>query len=433
MAEPVSPTRQYLFGGGPPPVTVEARPGTDARDQVPAAGPATGLGAAPADPFAGLPPGTAQLIVLPGLGGQMFRLIGNCCCGDLEPHYKRRNEEPEHVRPDPLPLGRRVSRDARAGGERPTRTLKRMVGWSQQKAALTEWLSRLRRQHPRQLTLVIWDYTDHDLPWEMFFLGRQRAGPQGPALAADWLGCAATVVRWTKVVTTADNAVPGPVEPVACAGTVLAYVAADEAMQPDKALMESLGAVRRETLADLITSLDDSGESDGVGLIYVACHGDYADDYFGFRLDGTISVGDLDGRGLPGLAGARPLVFLNACHSARMVDASADLGENALAGFTEIFLRAGAGGFLGASGAVQEPAAQAVVRDLLGRIRATPDRPVARILQEYRQSVAPKGGELPLGDDDATAAALLPFFYGFMYLFFGSPLTTLRLDGEARP
>jgi hypothetical protein len=434
---PVRGTRQLLFGDVPPAATAQSPPPPPSRVGLPAAAdasirdPATGLGPAPIDPLAELPPGTAQLVVLPARrdGHDGFLLAGHCCCGNLESYYQRRNEQPVHDRPTALPLGRRVSTDAKLGGELPTRTLKRMLGWSHRKPALTEWLSDLRRRHGTELTVIVWDLTDHDTPWEMFHLEPQAAGATGAALDASWLGCAATTARWTKVVTTVDNAVPGPAVPGASGGRILCYVAKDAAMQPDRELMDDLGAEHHDSLAELLTTLGSPTASSGVGLVYVACHGDYAQDYFDFRLDRSVSVSDIDGHGLAGLASARPVVFLNACHSARMIDASADLGEQALAGFTEVFLRRGAAAFIGASGAVQEPAAQAVVRALLEQIRATPDRPVAHVLRDYRRSVAPVSGELPIGDERAVSVALLPFLYTFMYLYFGNPQTTLRLHG----
>jgi CHAT domain len=436
---PSRSARELLFGGGiPDAATPDPAPSDpDPTLRVPTAetvpDPAMALGAAPANGLAELPPGTAQLVVLPFHGDgrrEAFRILGTCC-SDLESYYQRRNEDPVHDRPAALPLGRRVSRDVGQGGELPTRTLRRMLGWSHRKPHLTEWLSDLRRRHGTELTLIIWDHTDYDMPWEMFHLERQAAGRTGPALDAAWLGCAATVARWTKVVTTAENEVPGPTVPAACKGSVLCYVAKDKEMQPDRELMDTLGAAHRDSLVDLLTTLEDPASTDGLGLVYIAGHGDYTQDYFDFRLDHSVGVGDIDGRGLAGLAVSRPLVFLNACHSARMIDVSKDLGEDTLAGFTEVFLRAGAAAFIGASGAVQEPAAQAVVRALLQRIRDTPGQPIARILREYRQSVAPTDGNLPIGDDKATSRELLRFLYTFMYLYFGSPLTTLHLhDGS---
>ncbi len=115
------------------------------------------------------------------------------------------------------------------------------------------------------------------------------------------------------------------------------------------------------------------------------------------------------------------------------------LGENALRGFAELFLRKGAGRLhrhLGQGrrrrGARPDPRTR---RPALRRPRTA----VARALRDFRAAaVARLPDPLPYvyGDDDRFDAEgqrqILPILYSFMFLYFGHPLTTLRLSVRAQ-
>ena len=62
-----------------------------------------------------------------------------------------------------------------------SQSFRKLRSWSVTKITLRQWLSALRREHRHTLRLIIWDETDFQIPWELFF---HRDGQPGrPRLA----------------------------------------------------------------------------------------------------------------------------------------------------------------------------------------------------------------------------------------------------------
>jgi hypothetical protein len=130
-------------------------------------------------------------------------------------------------------------------------------------------------------------------------------------------------------------------------------------------------------------------------------------------------------------------VCLNVCHSGRLVDNRAG-GEDALRGFSELFLRKGATACIATRGEVGETAARALLARLVEHAVRTPGKPLARMLRDFRAGAAAGLPDpLPrtkLGDgavDREGQRQVLSFLYQFMYVYYGHPLTTLRLAPSA--
>jgi hypothetical protein len=119
------------------------------------------------------------------------------------------------------------------------------------------------------------------------------------------------------------------------------------------------------------------------------------------------------------------LVFLNACHTARLID-DPEYNDAIQRGFAEVFLRAGATEFLGTLGVVTEDQAHRYVVELVDRLRQNPDVPVAETIRDLRRRYTVRTPPRSTGDPDS-AKALLPFFYTFMYAYFGGPDDLARL------
>jgi len=370
------------------------------------------------DPRAGLPVGTALLRVTRDRadGEEVFALSGSCCCHQLAYTAPRR-----HGRPGKLRLGDLISMEA--GGESPANTLVRMRNWSNTKEELIRWIGALRCTHADDLRLVVWDDTDFEIPWELLWI------PAVPETAAGegWLGSTVTMTRWTTIrsVYPVGNGLSASGQ---CVGGVLAYVG-NAQMSGDLDVLKQFGPQVPASLRDLLLVLEQPGAR--VALVYVACHGEHGSSGFRFKLDG-VSLGEIGARSFQRIAESGALVFINACHSARLID-DPEYNDDTLRGFAEAFLRSGASGFVGTSGAVGEDSAREIVRGLLERLHREPDVPVAVALRDYRRgkSVA----YVPPADDTAEARRLLSFFHTFMYVYFGNPSTTLQLvnSGGATP
>lgn len=218
-----------------------------------------------------------------------------------------------------------------------------------------------------------------------------------------------------------------------CTGEILAYVAPD--MAGDRALLDRFPMPTRDvTLKGLLNLLD--AEGGPVSLVYVACHGRYGKT--GTPHSGTeikliegsrgskrgISLREIHAHDLLRLEQTGGLVFLNACHSAReKVDP--DLDNTTLRSFARVFLDAGASGFIGTMGEVGREHGYDLAKSLLDAFTGNPGTPVVVALRDYRRKVAAPIVGVPGEDDEEAAAQLLPFFYAFMYAYFGSPETTL--------
>ncbi|GAA4188388.1 CHAT domain-containing protein [Streptosporangium oxazolinicum] len=347
-----------------------------------------------------------------GTGRESYGLAGVCCCG-IALTYQR---QPQQVKPFRLTLGDLIH--GGDGGESPTKTFLRLMSWSKDASdGLRGFLSEIRRAHGDDIRMIIEDVTGYSLPWELL---RHR----DKGLAGEWLGALFPIAR---SVGTPPSAV------TRCTGEILAYVAPD--MAGDRALLDRFQTTPRNvTLKDLLNLLD--AEGDPVSLVYVACHGKYGRTDIPHSaaeiklIEGSrdskrgISLREIDGHDLLRLERDGGLVFLNACHSARE-GVYPDLDNTTLRSFARVFLRAGASGFIGTIGEVGRRHGYDLAKSLLDAFTESPDTPVVVALRDYRRKAAAPIVGVPGEDDEEAAARLLPFFYAFMYAYFGSPETTL--------
>ncbi len=372
-----------------------------------------GLGPTTVNVDGTLPPGTAELWVrqafLDGHDGKVvFELAGYCCCGeDLAP-----TKNDHHGCPPRIALAALITADA--GGESPTKSLYRMRNWSRSKVELLDWLARIRRRHGDDLRLIIWDDSGFDIPWELLWIGQDELTGQ----PGGWLGALATVTRWTTIQSTGGRV---PYRSGRCEGEVVGYVA--EEMGPDKELLHGTSPWLAATLLELLSELNRPGGD--LALVYVACHGKFAQSSFEFTIDG-ISLGEIDSADLARIKSSGGLVFMNACHSGRLIE-DQEYNDGVVRGFAEVFLRSGATGFIGTAGAVLQEQATTVAGHLLQAFRRDPGRPAPTVLRDYRRSVTVT--DLPPISDLPAAKSLLPFINAYMYLFFGGPETSVALPG----
>ena len=374
-----------------------------------------GLGTSTADVDFTLPPATAELWVRQAFLDDpdrkvVFEVAGYCCCGEDLPPTK--NER--HGRPERIALATLITADR--GGESPTKSLRRMQNWSRTKFELLNWLARIRRRHGNDLRLIIWDDSGFDIPWELLWIGRDMPTGQPDG----WLGALATVTRWTSVQSTKGRV---PYRSGRCEGEVVGYVA-DE-MSSDRDLLQGTAPWLADTFQELLSELDTPGAC--IGLVYIACHGRFAPTSFKFTING-VSLGEIDSADLQRIETSRSLVFVNACHSGRLIE-DQEYNDGVVRGFAEFFLRSGATGFIGTAGAVMQEQARAVADYLLKRFRQDPNCPAPTALRDYRRTVTVT--DLPPIADLTAAKSLLPFINASIYLFFGGPETTVALPDRA--
>ncbi|MBY8846057.1 CHAT domain-containing protein [Streptomyces sp. SP2-10] len=372
------------------------------------AGTAHAFSAFDADLERGLPPGMAVLLVLPVLrdGKRGFRLRGVCCCGVLQ-------DFPESAHPD-IELANLVARS----GIPPTKVIATMRRWSQNMTKLTTWLHERRCEHGDALQLMVWDETGYGIPWELFWL----EAPPGSSWREGWLGGLVTMTRWLTI-NAAWSVVRDYATSHTCAGPVASFVADD--MRHDDALLSRFAS---ETIPGIRGLSKTLATGQPLGMVYVACHGKFESDEDDCRL-GDVPLVMLEGGGRFGrLASAATFVFLNACHSGRLLAGDGTFADQAQRGFSEVFLRSGAAGVLATSGEVGDEEAHQMAGELLKLLCERPQMPVAAALRELRSVVAHL---MPADLFDAEAneeqRRLLPLLYRFMYVYYGSPRTTVAL------
>jgi hypothetical protein len=284
--------------------------------------------------------------------------------------------------------------------------------WSVNKLTLRQWLTALRRRHGRRLRLIIWDETDFQIPWELFFHETDDPDDHG------WLGADVEIIRWTTVYseTPIDWSTGGS---STCRGSILSFT--DQDFPSPEPLLSRYRYEPTGSMEDLLTKLDDTDRE--VGLVYVWGHGRPGPNGETATLAG-ISHDRLGVYLMRALRGSRTLVLLNACGSAQLMNDNR-FGEKATRSFAEIFLRRGARGVIATSGEVGKADSYDLVSHLVFAAEEA-DVNLPAMLLKYRAALA---HELPTdpGDDPAVEERLKFFFYGFMYLYFGHPDTMLRM------
>ncbi|MFF4116180.1 CHAT domain-containing protein [Streptomyces sp. NPDC001714] len=372
----------------------------------------------PVDPDRQLPTGFAKLSVQRAYadGREAFWLIGHSGTQTMQLDSASARLRPDDLALHNLRRGRPIP---------PSEVLLGLARWSRTQEDLVAWINDLRAQHGAELQLVVWDDTDYDIPWELLLLPDRR----DRGLIAGILGALVTVVRWTTI-RRAGTAPFG--EPASCAGHVLGYYA--DRMRRDREVFENY--VHQPHVGTPRTFLTDlSRRNLGAGLVYMGCHAEYGAHAHEVRID-ALTWNRLDLHPMSALEGGSTLVCLNACDSARSFR-NLGQGEDVLRGFAELFLRKGAGGCIAVSGKVGDDIAHLLVRDLVGRVCADPELPVAGALREFRAAAAvrlpdPESWVDRLGGDTENEREVLLVLYSFMFLYFGHPRTTLQLKVRAR-
>ncbi|WP_234019197.1 CHAT domain-containing protein [Streptomyces sp. Tu6071] len=387
------------------------------------------LGAVGIDVRHRLPSGLSLMHVQRERSGDLtsYRVRAWCWCGahpplDLPPHPERL------IAPD-LTLARLHSE-----GEDPSELLLAVAEWSARHERLTDWLARLADAHGPGHGLVIRDDTGSELPWELLWLpGRparptaqrtehaEHAGSPPPRL----LGATLRTTRW--IVRDPRERLPEPAPPRP--GRVLSYTEAG--MSGDTEAFRPFAHTSHTRFPVFLDQLEDVAEE--TGLVYVACHGTFGERLGELRL-GNTTWRELNTRPMRALAGQHPVVYLNACHSGRSVDNSAQ-GEARLRGFTELFLRKGAAGCVVAMGAVNDAEARETVHAVMAMLAAAPRISLAEALRRHRAEVTaafPDLRRLPtLYDGDAFDVPgqrrVRRLLYTYMFHHYGHPHGLLGL------
>jgi hypothetical protein len=252
-----------------------------------------------------------------------------------------------------------------------------------------------------------------ELPWEMIEIQK------GKYLGAYW-----RVVRWIPVRDFLDwqNLSIGQEERSGC---VVAYLNGGELnVDLERAALQPFSTCYCETTHLLKETLSQPLQE--VAVVYLGCHGVFTynrkhEIALGELLNPSNRIVSLSVEAIQSQEGVRPLLFVNACHSARLIRDS-----NGFYGLPEVFLARIASAYLGTLGPVGADYASQVANFIF--TEAAKDRiEPAEILRNLRAKAVAQLGPGATSDD------WLNFIFTFMYVYYGNPFTRLKLICAGQP
>jgi hypothetical protein len=298
---------------------------------------------------------------------------------------------------------------------------KQMNNWSDSKYELAKWITKLHQECERSndsFRLIVWDDTDFCIPWELY----RHKIPQKPA---QWLGVIAEVIRWTTVHDPERHGQFSAGESYGADGPVLLYEDTDLVENEQQSIYDQEWEhtyKRFDSFADLLMELERLVR---LSLIYVRGHGTHGDTLEEATLAG-VSLADASTLDFIALHEARPMVFLNACNSARaVIDKS--IGDEVNRNFAEVFLRHYASGVVATMAEVDVNYSAALARELVLQARSANGVRIPEFLRTEREREAaglPSNTLRLAGKDEEK---ILRFLRACMFAYFGHPDSVFRL------
>jgi hypothetical protein len=293
--------------------------------------------------------------------------------------------------------------------------------FSHQSHMLRAWLNHFIKPNNGDIRLIVADYTDYEIPWEMLKLDIE---------GETYLGAAINVSRWQAIISH-DKLLPIDFNEQVCGGVTLAYVNDTElaGAEPELEALDSIGAKVYRDIGPFLAELKSADER--IGLIFMACHGGFGDDGLeGFTLGSLsnrsqqVSLVTLRGSLLAAIGASRPVAFLNACHAGRLSASVKRLPGTYRRGFPELFIGKGAVGVIGPVGNIGDTDAGLIAGDLITRLVRSPAAPVAHTVRAMRADAAAAHATT------GTAETQLRLIFSFMYVYYGVPHAILELAAE---
>lgn len=266
----------------------------------------------------------------------------------------------------------------------------------------------------RDLQLVIYDHTDTEIPWEMLELE-----------TGVFLGSVVPIARWLPIPLGARGHKTLAISSETCSGRIVAYIDAEELSDTtvERKMLASFTTEFHPNLAHLYDKLKQPLTH--VGLVYLGCHGMFVPQ----NID-MVAYGSQNNPGnrlipllLENLDGSdqdRPILFINACHSGRVIRRKE---EYRLHGLPVVMLKRIGAGLIGTLGPVGSTYASDIAEHILRAILEQPEgvQP-AQLLRQLRAMAAQQ-----LISNRESRENQLRFIYTFMYVYYGNPQVLLRL------
>jgi CHAT domain-containing protein len=286
------------------------------------------------------------------------------------------------------------------------------------------WLVKLRALLKDQFSqdleyVVIHDRTDFEIPWEMLNLSQD-----------EHLGSSVVTVRWQDIQTLEDawddttKLTPLDIQAGNCQGDIIAYTNTKDfaGVTDEISLLSKYNAQCIENVQEFLRKLHQVKSP--VSLVFFASHGFLSEEVLDAALGEAdqkhrVSFAELCGWDFKFLRSDRSIVFMNACHSGRLRRERQITGQRM--GLATFFLERGARGVIGTMGEIEDRYAPKIAQCFLEEYQNAPNQSVATILRRMREQVLRNLQADPSEENWAF------FLFTFMYVYYGNPMTILRL------
>lgn len=291
------------------------------------------------------------------------------------------------------------------------------------------WLLKLQNtlqtQNQKLSCIVINDRTDSEIPWEMLEL-----------LENQYLGASVVTVRWQDIENTQcweenSSLINLEFQEEHCYGNIVAYTNTTDFKNVEQEIttLNQFSNNCFQNIYDFLAYLEQINSE--ISLMFIASHGFFGDDITQMYLGEDdnkqrISLTQLYDYDFDFFKSNYSIVFLNACHSGRLRrDKKLDIiNHNYRMGFPTFFLKKGARGVIGTLGKVIDQYAAKVTSNFFAEYQRNPHLPVAAILRNIRAEAA-KNFRANKTEENRRL-----FIFTFMYVYYGNPMTVLRLNSS---
>ncbi|NET58965.1 MAG: CHAT domain-containing protein [Symploca sp. SIO2E6] len=288
---------------------------------------------------------------------------------------------------------------------------------------IRSWLIRLRKTLQEKFKqnlscLIINDGTNFEIPWEMMYLEDEHLGASIPT------------VRWANipdpdnVYDKAKRLITISCNRQECCGDIIAYAPTIEELTHVKEEVDVINKFKSKlfkTIPEFSSYLHQVKHD--VSLIFIASHGYLGNNICDISFGETItSLMELHYWNFTFLKNCNTVVFMNVCHSGRLLKDDQFKTSEFYMGFPTFFLKRGARGVIGTMERVRDDYAAQITQNFFQEYRSNPELSVPEILRNLRFQAAKK-----LQSNVNALENWEFFFYTFMYVYYGNPMTVLRL------
>lgn len=286
---------------------------------------------------------------------------------------------------------------------------------------LVQWLTRLYStcsHHQKLPFIIIVDTTGGglEIAWELLEIDTYL-----------YLGELTRIVRWYPFSPFGKPKLLEMKE-VVYEGSVLAYIHSGLAgSDHERAILDKFAKKDIASLKELRKHLKKSGELAEVGLVYIASHGhgsntlDEANDQAVQQPNKQLRALELER--MPEHKEPRPIFFVNACDSARMLRNKGDAPSS----FAESFMVQCASNYIGTVAPVNSVRASLIAKAVLEQAQEAEGVQIAEMLRRLRAQAAEMLRNADLYGDDQKSLYEKELFFTSMYVYYGNPLARLRL------